>query len=72
MLIVLNIEFYESPKALIVHARCCLTFQLTPIERYAVQFTEQMMEPINEEELKVAEVKIIFTHEVRTQVLEFQ
>jgi len=57
---------------LIVHARCCLTFQLTPIERYAVQFTEQMMEPINEEELKVAEVKNIFTHEVRTQVLEFQ
>ncbi|XP_052268550.1 helicase domino-like isoform X1 [Dreissena polymorpha] len=29
--------------------------ELTPIERYAVQFTEQMMEPVNEEELKIAE-----------------
>ncbi|XP_052801568.1 helicase SRCAP-like isoform X2 [Mya arenaria] len=32
--------------------------ELTPIERYAVQYTEQMMEPVNEEELKIAEEDI--------------
>lgn len=35
-------------------------FQLTPIERYAVQFSELMMEPVNEEELKTAEVNLLF------------
>ena len=33
------------------------TFQLTPIERYAVRYTEEMMEPVNAEELMIAEVR---------------
>lgn len=36
-----------------------ILLQLTPIERYAVHITEQMMEPVNEEELKIAEVRLL-------------
>ena len=31
--------------------------QLSPIERYAVQFAELQLEPVNAEELLIAEVK---------------
>ena len=44
----------------IIYWICLEKFQLTPIERYAVQYTEQMMEPVNEEELKIAEVCMNF------------
>ena len=37
-----------------------LDFQLSPVERYAVQFAELQLEPVNAEELMIAEVRSLF------------